>query len=131
VLNVRFQGATSNVPPAVSCDIQIEAATVTLHDYIDFYRNSRYAIIATNSGKLVVGEWFTLITTNSVTFYGFCLAATLSSLSFSPTGVGFAGTANGIRYTGLYNSVIYTGGAGPNRLPGNVAGSVDASSVYI
>jgi hypothetical protein len=44
--------------------------------------------------------------------------------------VGIAGSAFGVRYYASMNSVINTGGGGPNYLPGNQPGLIDASSVY-
>lgn len=45
-------------------------------------------------------------------------------------GLSFSGTATGVRYNGYYNALILTNGGATTFPPGNVAGFLDATSVY-
>lgn len=45
-------------------------------------------------------------------------------------GLSFSGSATGVRYNGYYNSLVLTNGGATTFLPGNVAGFLDATSVY-
>jgi hypothetical protein len=126
--NVRFSGVAGVTGNDVYTN---NNGSVTMSGNIDFFRNVNACMTYWTGSNLTIGEWTTVITMNSITFtQAFIFCTTNSSAEINQGYCSFSGSAFGPRYLAILNSVVNTRGGAATYLPGNAAGSVDASSVY-
>lgn len=127
VTDVGFTGPS--IGGGIVC-IACTAGFVTVSNNIDIWNNCGGFCAAGAGGSVQAGLWYTLITCHGNawgTAFCFCFDA---YIQFTYGWTTFAGGASGMRYLATLNGIINTGSGGPNYLPGNVPGVVDASSVY-
>jgi len=89
-----------------------------------------YSHMNANVNGVILSQAITWTLTGTPAFSNFCVCSNNSTINSTSNTVA-SGTATGTRYLGLNGAVIITNGGGANYFPGNAAGSVDATSVYV
>jgi|GEM_PF-2962188 hypothetical protein len=120
--------AFTGIPMGIG--IAVFGGSVVTGNYIHWYSNIGNCVVCFG-GSFVAPLYFHLWNMHGISFDGaFCQAYDGGLISMSYGWMTFTGSAYGKRYNAAFNSIIKVGGGGSDFLPGNIPGSIDASSVY-